>query len=63
MKKDQIIIQVDKKYFRPSEVDYLLGDSTKAKKLLGWKPKIDIKKLIKLMLDEDMKSIKKTTNA
>ena len=63
LKKDQIIIQVDKKYFRPSEVDYLLGDSSKAKKLLGWKPKIHIKKLIKLMIDEDIKNIKKIINA
>jgi GDPmannose 4,6-dehydratase len=59
IQKKQIIVQIDKKYFRPSEVDYLLGDSSKAKKLLGWKPKINLKQLIKLMLDEDMKNIKR----
>jgi GDPmannose 4,6-dehydratase len=59
IKKKQIIIQIDEKYFRPSEVDYLLGDSSKAKKLLGWKPKINLKELIKLMLDQDIKNIGK----
>jgi GDPmannose 4,6-dehydratase len=57
IKKNQIIINIDKKYFRPSEVDCLLGDSSKAKKLLRWKPKINLKKLIKLMLDKDMNNI------
>ena len=59
LKKNQIIIKIDKKYFRPSEVEYLLGDSSKAKNLLGWKPKINLNDLIKLMLDEDLKNIGK----
>ena len=41
------------KYLRPNEVDYLLGDASKAKKELGWKPKTDINQLVKLMLEED----------
>jgi GDPmannose 4,6-dehydratase len=55
IKKNQLIIQVDKKYFRPKEVPNLLGDSTNAKKLLGWKPRIFINKLIKQMIDYDLK--------
>jgi GDPmannose 4,6-dehydratase len=48
--KGKIIIATDKKYFRPAEVDNLLGDSTKARKLLKWKPKFNIKDLIKDMI-------------
>ena len=48
--KGKIIIVTDKKYFRPAEVDNLLGDSTKARKLLKWKPKFNIKDLIKDMI-------------
>lgn len=50
------IIRIDKKYFRPAEVDLLLGDPTKAKKKLGWKPKTTFKQLVKIMLDEDIRS-------
>ena len=48
------IIEVDPKYFRPTEVKSLLGDSTKAKKNLGWKPKISLDNMIKEMVTEDM---------
>ena len=47
------IIEVDRRYFRPAEVDVLLGDYGKAKKQLGWKPKIGFKKLIKIMIDAE----------
>ena len=50
---DNIIIECHKNYFRPSEVDNLLGDYKKAKRILGWKPKIDIKSLIKEMVRKD----------
>ena len=43
------------KYLRPNEVDYLLGDSSKARSDLNWKPKLDFKGLVKLMVDFDMK--------
>ena len=46
-KTKKIIIKVDKRYYRPTEVDYLLGDSSKAKKELGWEPKINIELGIK----------------
>ncbi len=47
-------VVVDPKYFRPAEVDLLLGDSTKARQALGWKPKVDFKRLVRLMVDGDM---------
>jgi GDPmannose 4,6-dehydratase len=54
LKKNQKIIKVNKKYFRPVDVDNLMGDSSKAKKILKWKPKYSIKDLIKEMLDHDL---------
>ena len=48
---------VDKRYFRPTEVDYLLGDSSKARKKLGWKPKVRFKQLVRMMVDSDMKVV------
>ena len=56
----KLIIEVDEKYFRPSEVQVLLGDYSKAKKKLDWQPKIEFKELAKLMIDNDTnKLIKK----
>ena len=54
MKSGKCIVQCDKKYFRPLEVDTLLGDSTKAKKELNWKPKRNIQKLIKEMVTSEL---------
>jgi len=54
------IIECDKRYYRPTEVDILLGDSTKAKKLLKWKPKISFKDLVKEMVEYDFQNLKKT---
>ena len=48
-KTKKTIVRVDSKYYRPSEVDTLLGDSTKARKELGWKPKISFKDLVEDM--------------
>jgi len=53
------IIQVNQMYFRPAEVDVLQGDYSKAKKVLGWEPKVRFKELVKLMLEEDIKLAKK----
>ena len=47
-------VEIDQRYFRPTEVDYLLGDSTKARAKLGWKPKVTFKTLVKMMVDSDM---------
>jgi GDPmannose 4,6-dehydratase len=46
-------VETSEKYFRPNEVEYLLGDASKAKKELGWKPKTNINELVKLMVEED----------
>ena len=53
------VIKIDPRYFRPTEVDELLGDSTKARKKLNWQPKISIEELIKEMIAEDSKESKK----
>ena len=50
------IVAVDSRYFRPSEVETLLGDASKAKKILGWAPKITFKELVAEMAREDLKS-------
>ena len=54
----QIIIRVNKKYFRPAEVDYLIGDSSKALKKLKWKPTVDFTSLCKEMINYDLKNSK-----
>jgi len=59
LKKGSTIISIDKKYFRPHDVTFLKGDSSKARKKLGWKPKIKFKELVKEMLSEDYRFIKK----
>ena len=53
------IIRIDPSYFRPTEVETLLGDPTKAKKELGWEPKITVEKLCKEMTTHDLKEAKK----
>jgi GDPmannose 4,6-dehydratase len=53
--KDKVIISIDSRYFRPTEVETLLGDSAKAKEKLGWTPKITFKELVKEMVDIDLK--------
>jgi GDPmannose 4,6-dehydratase len=50
------VIAIDKKYFRPTEVDNLLADYSKAKKLLGWKPKYNLEELIDEMIDHEIKN-------
>jgi GDPmannose 4,6-dehydratase len=50
----RIVIEVDPKYFRPAEVDLLLGDPTKAKRALGWSPKTDLDALVAMMADADL---------
>ncbi len=52
------IIEIDPEYFRPTEVDLLIGDGSKAKKDLGWKPKTRFKDLIKLMAESDLEIVK-----
>jgi GDPmannose 4,6-dehydratase len=47
-------IKIDPKYYRPTEVDLLIGDASKAKKELGWQPKIKFQELIAMMVDADL---------
>jgi len=51
----EVIVEIDKKYFRPTEVDLLVGDASKAKNELGWEPKHDLASLIKDMVQSDLK--------
>jgi GDPmannose 4,6-dehydratase len=58
----KILIEIDAKYFRPTEVDLLLGDPTKAKTLLGWNPnKTSFSRLIKIMVKADLKFVERET--
>jgi GDPmannose 4,6-dehydratase len=57
--KGNCIIECSKKYFRPAEVDTLLGDCTKAKKILKWKPKISFENLVKEMINCDLQKARK----
>jgi GDPmannose 4,6-dehydratase len=54
IKAGQTIISIDPRYFRPTEVDYLLADISKAKRQLEWKPRITFSELVKIMVDHDM---------
>ena len=51
------IVRIDPRYFRPTEVDNLQGDATKARKLLGWEPKTTFKELVKIMVREDIQAL------
>jgi GDPmannose 4,6-dehydratase len=55
----KVVIEIDKKYFRPTEVETLLGDASKAKEKLGWEPKISFKDLVSEMVKEDLKLAKR----
>ena len=54
-KSKKILIKIDPVYYRPSEVDVLQGDASKAKQKLGWKPKVKFKDLVDLMVKEELK--------
>jgi GDPmannose 4,6-dehydratase len=55
----QVIVKVDPRYFRPTEVETLLGDPTKAKQKLGWTPTTTFEELVSEMMREDLKSSKR----
>lgn len=56
----KVVVAVDPEYFRPTEVELLIGDATKAKEKLGWKPKYDLAALVKEMVASDVQNLKKT---
>jgi len=50
-------VEIDPKYFRPTEVDYLLGDATRARRILGWEPRVSFRELVRLMVDADIQDL------
>jgi GDPmannose 4,6-dehydratase len=52
-----VVIEIDPRYFRPLEVEFLQGDASKAKRNLGWKPRVRFKELVKIMVDADIKNL------
>lgn len=56
-KTGKLLVDVNPEFYRPAEVEFLWGDSTKAEKELGWKRKVDFKALVSMMMDSDLKTI------
>jgi GDPmannose 4,6-dehydratase len=59
MEKGRCVLEVDPRYFRPTEVDILLGDASKARKELGWEPKLNLGDLVSDMMQSDIHLMKK----
>ena len=55
-KAGDVVVEIDPRYFRPTEVDYLLADPKKAKEILGWEPRVTFEELVKIMVDADMET-------
>jgi GDPmannose 4,6-dehydratase len=55
-------VEIDPRYFRPAEVDLLIGDASKARRKLGWEPKITFKELVRTMVDADLADLKRAHN-
>jgi GDPmannose 4,6-dehydratase len=58
---DKILVEIDPQYYRPTEVELLIGDPSKARKKLGWKPKVKIEELVKMMVKSDEEEILKNS--
>ncbi len=58
-KTGKVLVEIDPHYYRPAEVDILLGDASKARKELGWKPKVRFKELIRIMIEADLAMVDK----
>lgn len=59
LSKDKVVLEVDLRYFRPTEVDLLVGDATRAREKLGWEPKYDLRALLEDMIRSDMALFRK----
>lgn len=57
-KTGKVLVEIDPQFFRPSEVEYLMGDYTKAKKILGWEPKTSFEELVSIMVKSDCEKVK-----
>jgi len=55
-------VEIDPKLVRPAEVDYLCGDATKARRVLGWKPAMSFQKLIEMMVEADLNAFKQSVS-
>jgi GDPmannose 4,6-dehydratase len=55
-KSGRVLVEVDPKYFRPTEVDLLIGDASKAKRVLGWEPKTSFAELVRMMVEHDLET-------
>lgn len=62
VKTGKVLVSVDKKFFRPAEVDLLWGNPAKAENELGWKAKVTLKELVSMMIESDMKDVAKSSN-
>jgi len=51
-------VEIDSSYFRPNEVNFLLGDASKARKVLGWEPKVRFPELVKIMVEADIQMLR-----
>ena len=58
-KTGELLVRVNPKFYRPAEVELLIGDPTKAKTVLGWKPKTGYKELAEIMVNSDIKNMGK----
>jgi GDP-D-mannose dehydratase len=61
-KSGKVIVEVSKKFYRPAEVDLLIGDYTKAKQKLGWEPKTTFDKIVEIMMEKDLERASKEAN-
>jgi len=59
-KTGKVMVEVNPKYFRPQDVHYLWGDYSKAKRVLGWEPRVSFHELVRMMVNADMEELKKT---
>ena len=55
----RLLIEVDPRYFRPTEVELLLGDPTKSREAFGWEPKVTFKELVEIMVDADLELVRR----
>ena len=56
-------VRVDPKFLRPAEVDHLIGNPSKAKRVLGWEPAVNFKQLIEMMVDADMERLSRKSSS
>ncbi len=57
-KTGKVLVEVSPEFYRPAEVDVLVGDYSKAKRILGWEPKTTFKELVRIMVEEDLRRVR-----